>query len=115
MIYSSVDTLALEFTLDGYDIDVPLIPSGFAILPDSRQTQSQTLEPIDEDTPNEVNAHITERGTNGSLLIVTFQMLMPSAPTAILSVISAAAVNDLFAHTGEKIKAALSGDENEAQ
>jgi homeobox-leucine zipper protein len=80
VIYAPVDVVAMNVVLSGGDPDyVALLPSGFAVLPDSR---------------------------GGSLVTVAFQILMDSAPTAKLSLRSVTTVNSLIAGTIERIKAA---------
>jgi hypothetical protein len=108
MIFTPIDAFALNIVLRADGIDVPLLSSGFAILPDGLQAQSQTLNPIDGATPNEVHSQIGGRNTNGSLLTVAFQIPMPTAPSNALPLASAATVNGLFAPTVRKIKAAFS-------
>ncbi|KAM1059356.1 hypothetical protein TB2_023660 [Malus domestica] len=92
VIYAPVDIVAMNVVLNGSDPDyVALLPSGFAILPDG--------------------ADIGDSGSGGgSLLTVAFQILVDSIPTAKLSLGSVATVNNLIACTVERIKAALSCD-----
>lgn len=110
VIYAPVDVVAMNVVLNGGDPDyVALLPSGFAILPDGPQSQSQAISQHDEATPNEVHGlGVGESGTNGSLLTVAFQILVDSVPTAKLSLGSVATVNSLIACTVERIKAAVS-------
>ncbi|GJN39737.1 hypothetical protein PR202_gb28873 [Eleusine coracana subsp. coracana] len=95
VVYAPVDVAAMTVVLAaGGDPDyVPLLPSGFAILPDG-----------DGD------------GNDGSLLTVAFQILVDSAPTARLSLGSVATVNSLIACTVDRIKAAVvvDGDDKQA-
>ncbi|KAH0905653.1 hypothetical protein HID58_037480 [Brassica napus] len=88
VIYAPVDIVAMNIVLNGGDPDyVALLPSGFAILPDGNATGG---------------------GEGGSLLTVSFQILVDSVPTAKLSLGSVATVNNLIACTVERIKAAMS-------
>ncbi|KAK1303505.1 Homeobox-leucine zipper protein ROC2 [Acorus calamus] len=98
VIYAPVDIVAMNVVLNGGDPDyVALLPSGFAILPDSPATANN-------------GGAITEVGTGGSLLTVAFQILVDSVPTAKLSLGSVATVNSLIACTVDRIKAAVSGE-----
>ncbi|KAB2610618.1 homeobox-leucine zipper protein PROTODERMAL FACTOR 2-like [Pyrus ussuriensis x Pyrus communis] len=93
VIYAPVDIVHMKAVLNGSDPDhVPLLPSGFAILPDG--------------------AGIGDSSSGGSsLLTVAFQLLIDSDPTAKLSLgSSVTAANDLIDCTVEKIKAAFSCD-----
>ncbi|XP_019193052.1 PREDICTED: homeobox-leucine zipper protein HDG2-like isoform X3 [Ipomoea nil] len=83
VIYAPVDIVAMNGIMGGGDPDyVGLLPSGFAILPDGALA--------------------------GSLLTISFQILVDSVPTARLSVGSVATVNELIHCTAERIKASLS-------
>ncbi|KAK1324821.1 Homeobox-leucine zipper protein ROC2 [Acorus calamus] len=98
VIYAPVDIVAMNVVLNGGDPDyVALLPSGFAILPDSPATANN-------------GGAITEVGTGGSLLTVAFQILVDSVPTAKLSLGSVATVNSLIACTVDRIKVAVSGE-----
>ncbi|RXH68045.1 hypothetical protein DVH24_028192 [Malus domestica] len=93
VIYAPVDIVHTKAVLNGSDPDhVPLLPSGFAILPDG--------------------AGIGDSSSGGSsLLTVAFQLLIDSDPTAKLSLgSSVTAANDPIDCTVEKIKAAFSCD-----
>lgn len=93
VIYAPVDIVHMKAVLNGSDPDhVPLLPSGFAILPDG--------------------AGIGDSSSGGSsLLTVAFQLLIDSDPTAKLSLgSSVTTANDLIDCTVEKIKAAFSCD-----
>ncbi|XP_031102990.1 homeobox-leucine zipper protein HDG2-like [Ipomoea triloba] len=87
VIYAPVDIVAMNSIIGGGDPEyVGLLPSGFAILPDG---------PL--------------AGTScGSLLTISFQILVDSVPTAKLSAGSVATVNELIHCTAERIKASLS-------
>ncbi|XP_073048096.1 homeobox-leucine zipper protein PROTODERMAL FACTOR 2-like [Primulina eburnea] len=97
VIYAPVDIVAMNVVLSGGDPDyVALLPSGFAILPDG---------------PNNHQAgRGLEIGSGGSLLTVSFQILVDSVPTAKLSLGSVATVNSLIKCTIERIKDAVLGD-----
>ncbi|XP_058072618.1 homeobox-leucine zipper protein ROC2-like isoform X2 [Magnolia sinica] len=98
VIYAPVDIVAMNVVLNGGDPDyVALLPSGFAILPDG---------------PMMHGGGSGEVGSGGSLLTVAFQILVDSVPTAKLSLGSVATVNSLIACTVERIKAAVTCDNN---
>ncbi|KAF3451685.1 hypothetical protein FNV43_RR07781 [Rhamnella rubrinervis] len=100
VIYAPVDIVAMNVVLSGGDPDyVALLPSGFAILPDS---------PAGGGLIN--GGGIMEVGSGGSLLTVAFQILVDSVPTAKLSLGSVATVNNLIKCTVERIRAAVTGE-----
>ena len=99
MIYAPVDIVAMNVVLSGGDPDyVALLPSGFAILPDGPATLN--------------GGGIMDVGSGGSLLTVAFQILVDSVPTAKLSLGSVATVNNLIKCTVERIRTAVSCDQN---
>lgn len=94
VVYAPVDIPAMHVVMNGGDSAyVALLPSGFAIVPD---------------TPRGPNSGGVPRGGGGgSLLTVAFQILVNSLPTAKLTVESVETVNNLISCTVQKIKAAL--------
>ncbi|KAL5578929.1 hypothetical protein UlMin_011371 [Ulmus minor] len=99
VIYAPVDIVAMNVVLSGGDPDyVALLPSGFAILPDGPATLN--------------GGGIMDVGSGGSLLTVAFQILVDSVPTAKLSLGSVATVNNLIKCTVERIRTAVSCDQN---
>ncbi|XP_019058514.1 PREDICTED: LOW QUALITY PROTEIN: homeobox-leucine zipper protein HDG1 [Tarenaya hassleriana] len=89
VVYAPVDIPAMHVVMNGGDSAyVALLPSGFAILPDSGAGRTD--------------------GEGGSLLTVAFQILVNSLPTAKLTVESVDTVNNLISCTVQKIRAALS-------
>ncbi|XP_077253968.1 homeobox-leucine zipper protein ROC2-like isoform X2 [Tasmannia lanceolata] len=95
VIYAPVDIAAMNVVLNGGDPDyVALLPSGFAILPDGGP-------------PMHHGVGSGEVGSGGSLLTVAFQILVDSIPTAKLSLGSVATVNSLISCTVDRIKAAV--------
>ncbi|MBA0861906.1 hypothetical protein Goshw_002403 [Gossypium schwendimanii] len=97
VIYAPVDIVAMNVVLNGGDPDyVTLLPSGFAIFQDG--------------SSGSTGSGMADAGgsSGGSLLIVAFQILVDSVPTAKLSLGSVATVNNLIACTVERIKASLS-------
>ncbi|KAB2637548.1 homeobox-leucine zipper protein MERISTEM L1-like [Pyrus ussuriensis x Pyrus communis] len=99
VIYAPVDIVAMNVVLSGGDPDyVALLPSGFAILPDG--------------AAGSAGGGILDVGSGGSLLTVAFQILVDSVPTAKLSLGSVATVNNLIKCTVERIRAAVTCDQN---
>lgn len=99
VIYAPVDIVAMNVVLSGGDPDyVALLPSGFAILPDG--------------PPAGGAGGILDVGSGGSLLTVAFQILVDSVPTAKLSLGSVATVNNLIKCTVERIRTAVTCDQN---
>ncbi|KAH7366495.1 hypothetical protein KP509_18G081200 [Ceratopteris richardii] len=100
VVYAPVDLTAMSTVLKGGDPDaVALLPSGFAVLPDGSQIGSSV---------NVGGARLKEVVSGGSLLTVTFQILVDHVPTARLSLGSVAKVNNLISNTVVYIKEALS-------
>ncbi|KAH7844773.1 hypothetical protein Vadar_031512 [Vaccinium darrowii] len=92
VVYAPVDVVAMNLVLAGGDPDyVPILPSGFCILPDGSNG-------------------LGEDGSGGSLLTVAFQILVDSSPNAKLSLGSVATVNNLINCTVDRIKASVAGD-----
>ncbi|XP_054807918.1 homeobox-leucine zipper protein ANTHOCYANINLESS 2 isoform X2 [Prosopis cineraria] len=101
VVYAPVDVQSLNVVMSGGDSAyVALLPSGFAILPDGRQT-SFTSSLLKGCSPNGSSDH------QGSLLTVGFQILVNSLPTAKLTVESVETVNNLISCTIQKIKSSL--------
>ncbi|KAL2482163.1 Homeobox-leucine zipper protein HDG2 [Forsythia ovata] len=95
VIYAPVDIVGMNMVLGGGDPEyVPLLPSGFAILPDGP-------------TGHGGGGGMAEASSGGSLLTVAFQVLVETVPTAKLRLGSVANVSKLITSTVDKIKAAL--------
>lgn len=115
VVYAPVDVVAMNVVLNGGDPDyVALLPSGFAILPDSPASASaaSTLQNGGLNGGGAEGEHDNFGGgasSGGSLLTVAFQILVDSVPTAKLSLGSVATVNSLISCTVERIKAAVGG------
>ncbi|KAI5330933.1 PREDICTED: homeobox-leucine zipper [Prunus dulcis] len=102
VIYAPVDIVAMNVVLSGGDPDyVALLPSGFAILPDGPTGPA-----------GGGGGGILDVGSGGSLLTVAFQILVDSVPTAKLSLGSVATVNNLIKCTVERIRAAVTCEQN---
>ncbi|KAL3840704.1 hypothetical protein ACJIZ3_025295 [Penstemon smallii] len=95
IVYAPIEMLAMKVVMGGGDPNqVPLLPSGFAILPDGP-------------TGNQGIAKTNEVDSGGTLLTVAFQVLVDSATNAEVSEGSTAAVKELITCTVDKIKKAL--------
>ncbi|KAI8006479.1 Homeobox-leucine zipper protein HDG2 [Camellia lanceoleosa] len=91
VIYAPVDGTAMNTVLHGGNPDnVALLPSGFAVLPDG---------------PGRHGSGIGEANPGGSLVTVSFQILVDSTPT--VTIRSVATVNNLITCTVEMIKVAM--------
>ncbi|CAL5406333.1 unnamed protein product [Camellia sinensis] len=91
IIYAPVDGTAMNTVLHGGNPDnVALLPSGFAVLPDG---------------PSRHGSGIGEANPGGSLVTVSFQILVDSTPTVTIG--SVATVNNLITCTVERIKVAM--------
>uniref|UniRef100_A0A0C9RPZ3 TSA: Wollemia nobilis Ref_Wollemi_Transcript_4242_2947 transcribed RNA sequence n=1 Tax=Wollemia nobilis TaxID=56998 RepID=A0A0C9RPZ3_9CONI len=91
VVYAPVDIPAIHQVMNGNEaINVPLLPSGFAILSDGPECRPPA---------------------GGSLLTVAFQILVNNLPTAKLTMESVETVNDLISCTIKKIKSALRCDD----
>ncbi|CAF1823268.1 hypothetical protein Bca4012_029773 [Brassica carinata] len=85
LVYAPVDVPSMEKVLNGGDPKcVPLLPSGFAILPDG------TAQP---------------GKAGGSLVNVSFQMLVDSSPSGMLTFSSVSTIESLILAAANKIKA----------
>lgn len=93
VVYAPVDIPAMHIVMNGGDSAcVALLPSGFAILPEGRESDNSDPSLLVE---------------GGSLLTVAFQILVNNLPTGKLTLESVETVNNLIACTVQKIKAAL--------
>jgi homeobox-leucine zipper protein len=94
VVYAPVDIPAANVVMSGEDpCAIPLLPSGFTILPDGR--------------PGASTSSSSTAAAGGSLVTVTFQILVSSLPSSKLNAESVATVNSLISTTVEQIKAAL--------
>ena len=94
MIYAPLDETAMGLVLkDGAPDFAALLPSGFAVFPDGP-------------------AGLLNGGNlAGSLLTVSFQILLNTAPSERISLASISTINSLIAFTVERIKSAVSCDD----
>jgi homeobox-leucine zipper protein len=87
VVYAPIDLPAANVVMSGEDPSaIPLLPSGFTIVPDGRASSSSSA---------------------GSVVTVAFQILVSSLPSSRLNAESVATVNSLIGTTVEQIKAAL--------
>ncbi|CAL9195558.1 unnamed protein product [Musa hybrid cultivar] len=98
VVYSPIDLPAINIVMSGEDPSyIPILPSGFTILPDGRSAGGQGAS----SSSNPLG------GSSGSLVTVAFQILMSSLPSAKLNLESVTTVNNLIGTTVQQIKAAL--------
>ncbi|KAG6485725.1 hypothetical protein ZIOFF_054290 [Zingiber officinale] len=95
VVYSPIDIPAINVVMSGENPSfIPLLPSGFTILPDGRAPgASSSSNPL--------------AGSSGSLVTIAFQILMSSLPSAKLNLESVTTVNSLIGTTVQQIKTAL--------
>ncbi|PKA52361.1 Homeobox-leucine zipper protein ROC8 [Apostasia shenzhenica] len=98
VVYASVDYTSVNIAMSGEDPSyIPLLPSGFVILPDGRpgtgSFASSSSKPMG--------------GSSGSILTVAFQIMVSSLPSAKLNLESVATVNHLIGATVQHIKTAM--------
>ncbi|XP_057481341.1 homeobox-leucine zipper protein ANTHOCYANINLESS 2-like isoform X2 [Actinidia eriantha] len=100
IVYTAVDVAAMQLVMNGGDsASVVLLPSGFAIVPDSFSNSAR---------PNDCNGDLIKGNNGGSLLTLGFQILVDNQPpSAKLTMESVDTVNSLIASTIRRIKAAL--------
>ncbi|PKA64881.1 Homeobox-leucine zipper protein ROC8 [Apostasia shenzhenica] len=99
IVYVSIDPTSINIAMSGEDPSfIPLLPSGFVVLPDGRPSfgshASSSSNPMG--------------GSSGSVLTIAFQIMVSSLPSAKLNLESVATVNHLIGATVQHIKAALS-------
>ncbi|KAL6635204.1 hypothetical protein ACP70R_027875 [Stipagrostis hirtigluma subsp. patula] len=97
VVYAPIDIPAANVVMSGEDPSaIPLLPSGFTIVPDGRPGAPASASPLGLGSP-----------PAGSLVTVAFQILVSSLPSSKLNAESVATVNGLISTTVEQIKAAL--------
>ncbi|KAI3465730.1 hypothetical protein Pfo_022393 [Paulownia fortunei] len=95
VVYAPIEMVSVNAILGGGDPTyVPLLPSGFAILPDGP-------------TGGQGRGMAAQADSGGSLLTVALQILVDSTPNAKLSMGSIGVANKLIGCTVDKIKEAL--------
>lgn len=110
VVYCPVELPAINIAMSGEDPSyIPLLPSGFTILPDGGRQFCKDGSSADASTSSSTRSG---GGGSGSLVTVVFQILVSSLPCAaankmMISPESVATVNNLIASTVHQIKAAL--------
>ncbi|MCO5566820.1 hypothetical protein L7F22_020501 [Adiantum nelumboides] len=108
-VYAPVDATHMETVMtspaDASIASVPILPSGFVILPDGRGSSGICGAGVTEDRFGG-NSY-----AGGSLVTIAFQILVNSMPKSKLTLESINTVNTLICNTIRNIKAALSGDD----
>ncbi|BFG21868.1 hypothetical protein CerSpe_081410 [Prunus speciosa] len=109
VVYAPVDIPAMHVVMNGGDSAyVALLPSGFAIVPDGPGSRGpMTVKGGGHGSSNGGGGEDATHRVSGSLLTMTFQILVNSLPSAKLTVESVETVNNLISCTVQKIKAAL--------
>ncbi|KAJ8475760.1 hypothetical protein OPV22_019487 [Ensete ventricosum] len=98
VVYAPIDLPAINIVMSGGDPSyVPLLPLGFAILPDGRSAGGQGAS----------SSSIPMGGSSGSLVTVAYQIHTSSLPSAKLNMESVMTVNHLIGTTVQQIKVAL--------
>ncbi|KAL5200474.1 hypothetical protein ABZP36_021677 [Zizania latifolia] len=102
VVYSPIDIPAANVVMSGEDpSSIPLLPSGFTILPDGRPGSAA----VGAGASTSASPLAAPRG--GSVVTVAFQILVSSLPSSKLNAESVATVNGLITTTVEQIMAAL--------
>ncbi|XP_050218821.1 homeobox-leucine zipper protein ROC8-like [Mercurialis annua] len=97
VVYCPVDLAGINIAMSGEDpCYIPLLPSGFTITPDGRA-----------DTGDRASTSSNTHGSTGSVITVSFQILVSSLPSAKLNLESVTTVNNLIGTTVQQIKAAM--------
>ncbi|RWV85013.1 hypothetical protein GW17_00053234, partial [Ensete ventricosum] len=95
VVYAPIDLPAINIVMSGGDPSyVPLLPLGFAILPDGRSAGGQGAS----------SSSIPMGGSSGSLVTVAYQIHTSSLPSAKLNMESVMTVNHLIGTTVQQIK-----------
>jgi homeobox-leucine zipper protein len=102
VVYAPIDIPAANVVMSGEDPSaIPLLPSGFTILPDGRPAG------VSSSSSSAAAGPLGATAAAGSLVTVAFQILVSSLPSSKLNAESVATVNSLISTTVEQIKAAL--------
>jgi homeobox-leucine zipper protein len=101
VVYAPIDIPAANVVMSGEDPSaIPLLPSGFTILPDGGRPGASS-------SSSSAAGPLGAPAAAGSLVTVAFQILVSSLPSSKLNAESVATVNSLISTTVEQIKAAL--------
>ncbi|GLJ12371.1 hypothetical protein SUGI_0189540 [Cryptomeria japonica] len=110
IVYAPVDVPSLNTAMSGEDPSyIPLLPCGFAILPDSPGS-NRSLVPLT--SFHEVTGTASSNGldsprTGGSLITAAFQMIGSNLSAAKVNLESVSTINNIICTTVQQIKAAL--------
>uniref|UniRef100_A0A0D9WN36 Homeobox domain-containing protein n=1 Tax=Leersia perrieri TaxID=77586 RepID=A0A0D9WN36_9ORYZ len=108
VVYSPIDIPAANVVMSGEDpSSIPLLPSGFTILPDGRPGSAAGASTSSAAAGGGGGALAGGAARGGSVVTVAFQILVSSLPSSKLNAESVATVNGLITTTVEQIKAAL--------
>jgi homeobox-leucine zipper protein len=98
VVYSPIDLPAANVVMSGEDPSaIPLLPSGFAILPDGRPGAAGSAG----------GASSSVAPPAGCVVTVAFQIIVSSLPSSRLSAESVSTINNLVTTTVQQIRAAL--------
>ncbi|CAH1417416.1 unnamed protein product [Lactuca virosa] len=97
VVYYPVDLPAINMAMNGEEVCVPLLPSGFVITTDGRNRSTMSTS-----TKEGCSA-----GSTGSLVTLVLQMVVSSLPGETLGAQSVATISNLIGGTVRKIKAAM--------
>ncbi|RLM54948.1 hypothetical protein C2845_PM10G05820 [Panicum miliaceum] len=101
VVYSPIDLLTANVVMSGEDASgIPLLPSGFAILPDARPGSGAGA-------PSSSSGGPLGTISPGCVVAVAFQILVSSLPSSRVDAESMATVTGLIGTTVQQIKAAL--------
>lgn len=99
VVYSPIELPAINITMSGDDTSyIPLLPSGFTILPDGRPNGGAS-------TSSDPQGNASS--STGSLITVVFQILVSSLPSVTQNDELVTTVHKLVGATIHQIKAAL--------
>ncbi|KAG9146265.1 hypothetical protein Leryth_007965 [Lithospermum erythrorhizon] len=102
IVYAPVDVPAMNVVMTGGDSTcVGILPSGFSVVPDCFQ------DSVESNFDGTSIKESTGRNSKGSLLTVSFQILVSNSPEAKLTMESVDTVNALISRTLQGIKAGL--------
>uniref|UniRef100_A0A0E0PUX1 Homeobox domain-containing protein n=1 Tax=Oryza rufipogon TaxID=4529 RepID=A0A0E0PUX1_ORYRU len=108
VVYSPIDIPAANVVMSGEDpSSIPLLPSGFTILPDGRPGSAAGASTSSAGPLAAARGGGGGGAGGGSVVTVAFQILVSSLPSSKLNAESVATVNGLITTTVEQIKAAL--------
>lgn len=98
MVYYPVDLPAINMAMNGEEVCVPLLPSGFVITTDGRHRSTMSTSRKEG---------CSAASTAGSLVTLVLQMVVSSQPGENLGAQSVATISNLIGGTVRKIKAAM--------